>query len=206
VRLVSFDFGRLGPGEYAGEVRVGTRWYPARFQVVARDKVVVSPGKLVIEAEPGRTVTRTLVVCNLGNTHRECHSTPDVYLEEEEFSCATLRRTARALSREEPSLGRIVGEYFHQGDAALKAAGRIAVEHDPVILAPGDSAVVELRFDLPRPRQTEESEGRYVGVLRFFDSRIDLALRLYGGGAAPTQPREPAAAAARAAARKPRKK
>jgi hypothetical protein len=180
VRLLSFDFGRLGPGEYEGEVQVGPRWYPARFQVAARDRVEVTPGQLVIESEPGVTVTRTLLVRNLGNTHRACRSTPDVYLQEEEFSCSTLRRTARALSREEPSLGRLIGEYFHQGDEALKAAGHIAVDHDPVVLDPGDSAIVELRFKLPRTRPAQDLFGRFVGVLRFFDSRIDIALRLYG--------------------------
>jgi hypothetical protein len=206
VRLLSFDFGRLGPGEYSGEVRVGARWYPARFQVAARDRVEVTPGKLVIESEPGRTVARTLIARNLGNTRRECRSTPDVYLEEEELTCATLRRTARALSREderspdEPSLGHIVGEYFRQGDAALKAAGRIAIDHDPVVLDPGDSAVVEVRFNIPRSR-SQELDGRFVGVLRFFDSRIDIALRLYGGHAEPSEPPESPPAARKAAAK-----
>jgi hypothetical protein len=189
VRLLSFDFGRLGPGEYEGEVQVGPRWYPAVFQVAARDRVEVTPGQLVIETEPGTTVERTLLVRNLGNTHRECHSTPDVYLEEEEFSCSTLRRTARALSREEPSLGRLIGEYFHQGDEALKAAGHIAVDHDPVILEPGDSAIVVLRFRLPRPRSAQEWSGRFVGVLRFFDSRIDVAVRLHGKHGESSEPR-----------------
>lgn len=174
------------PGNYDGVLHISaTENHPVRLHVFESIQLEVVPSDLVIENRPGTSTQARLGLVNSGNTPLNVQNIGAVPLDDELLECKAIRATLAKLRpagkrRGTPAEPRTtiqdwVTTCLEQGGDVLDAAGLLGVDVEaaPLVLAVGETAIVELRIRIPA---SVDPRSRYHGVALLQDTQIKFTL------------------------------
>ncbi len=175
------------PGEYRGEVQVGSQ---VRTLVVHVTEVVhldIAPSPVVIDNVPGETVTKRVVFSNRGNVPLRISEIGAVVLDEEFLNCRAGRAAVMNSGEQVTSLDDFLAEYIRQTKVALEQTGVLRVHNtaDEFTLEPGEVRAVDLEIRVP---DKLDRRTRYFGAVALYTSTLDIVITPTHGERARTQP------------------
>jgi hypothetical protein len=140
------------PGEYEAEVEVAGVVRSAVVRVTEAVAVDVTPFRLVIEAAPGDTVEKHVVVQNKGNVDALVNAAAVIPLDDEVLDCRILRGALdRFTSREDATFDDLLVDMAEAGRHALDRAGlaRVRTIEGMQTIAPGEARTVGFLIQVP---------------------------------------------------------
>ena len=146
------------------------------MQVTEKVDLDISPSQLVIRNEPGATVTRRVVLSNLGNVSITIDEVAAVPLDDDLLQCRLLRAVVAALGEEqEQTIDSILTEFAHQSKTILQQSGLLRVRNRSgrLTLEPGQVSPVYLEFRLP---YTLDKHARYRALVPFLASDLEVII------------------------------
>ncbi len=151
---LEFNLGpHTAPGRYSGEMEVAGVMHAVDVTVTEVHELNVSPETLVISGAPGSTVSKEIVVHNLGNVPVNIDPMIGLPLDDDLLDCRVLRATtSRLAERNGTSIDDVLKLLADAGQEVLQDAGilraRVTVGAGP--LNPGEIRTLTCSFGLPK--------------------------------------------------------
>jgi hypothetical protein len=179
------------PGEYHAEIQLAEHTWPVVMHVTEKLALEISPSRLVLHNNPGATVTRQVILSNLGNVPITIEELAAIPLDDELLQCRLLRAVVAAIGDDEDqTIDSILTQFAHQGKSILAQAGLLRVRNRTgrLTLEPGQISPVELEFRLP---STIDKRTRYRALVPIFTSDLEVIIAPAFDVLTPEKPEKP---------------
>lgn len=163
---------RTPPGTYHADLDVEGERRSVVLHVIEDVALTIAPSDIVIPNRSGETIQKRVVFTNEGNVAVTVRSLGAVVLDEELAHCRALRgaladvaETMKTLDDFAVALGR---RY-----RAIYQTLALRVQNEQVVIAPGETAAVDLKITLP---EKLEARSRYTGYAAISTSTLTFTV------------------------------
>jgi hypothetical protein len=164
------------PGEYRAEIKLAERAWPVVMHVTEKVALSISPDSIVIRNEPGASITKRVLLRNLGNVPLVIEELAAIPLDDELLQCRLLRAVVAALDVDkDQTIESVLTQFARQSRVILNQAGILRVRNRSGRLTLEPGAVQPLDLELRVPESLDK-RSRYRALLPIYTADIDILI------------------------------
>lgn len=162
------------PGEYEAEITAGEDTFRARFEIMEKPSVSISPCQVFLEGRPGDTLEKSFWFANRGNVPLVFKDPGALMLEDHFIECRTIRGAVHKL-KDVKSIEEIARVVATQLETLYREAGamRAKIKGNALEIQPGTIQKCTLAFTLPK---NLNPSSRYYAHFNFYDAKVNLVV------------------------------
>jgi hypothetical protein len=166
--------------EIAGQMR------PVVMHVIEKVDLRISPSTVVLENHPDATISKRILVSNLGNVPLTIGRLGAIFLDDELFICRSLRHAAASVGDDLRPFEEYLARILLAGKQVAESSGilRVYNRSGETTIQPGEIQPIDLDIRIP---PSLDRRGRYRGVSAIYTANLTFLIVPTAGPSLPDE-------------------